>query len=60
MRDVEVQGVNLENVLVINEFLDVFPKELPGLPPKRDIEFCIDLLRNTQPLSILLYYKMLA
>jgi hypothetical protein len=28
-------------VPVVNEFLDVFPKELPGMPPDRDIEFVI-------------------
>ena len=58
MRDVEVQGVNLENVPVINEFLDVFLKELPRLPPKRDIEFYIELVLNTQPTSIPLYCIM--
>jgi hypothetical protein len=29
---------------VINEFLDVFPDDLPGMPPDRDIEFLIKLL----------------
>jgi hypothetical protein len=29
-------------VPVVNEFLDVFPKELPGMPPNRDIEFVIN------------------
>ena len=28
--------VKLENIRVVQEFLDVFPEELPGLPPKRD------------------------
>ena len=52
VRDVEVQGVDFENVPVVNEFSDVFPEELPGLLPERDIEFCIDLVPNTQPISI--------
>jgi hypothetical protein len=30
-------------VPVVNEFLDVFPKDLPGMPPDRDIEFVIEL-----------------
>jgi hypothetical protein len=30
-------------VPVVNEFLDVFPEELLGMPPDRDIEFVIDL-----------------
>jgi hypothetical protein len=34
-------------VPVVNEFLDVFPKELPGMPPDRDIEFVIELKPGT-------------
>jgi hypothetical protein len=37
-------------VPVVNEFPDVFPKELPGLPPNRDIEFVIDLKPDTTPI----------
>jgi hypothetical protein len=34
-------------VLVVNEFPNVFPKELPGMPPDRDIEFVIELKPGT-------------
>jgi hypothetical protein len=34
-------------VPVVNEFLDVFPEELPGMPPDRDIEFVIELKPGT-------------
>jgi hypothetical protein len=37
-------------VPVVNEFLDVFPKELPGIPPDRDIEFLIELKPGTTPI----------
>ncbi len=38
---------------LLNEFLDVFPKELPhGLPPKRNIDHHIDLIPGTSPVSI--------
>jgi hypothetical protein len=37
-------------VPVVNEFLDVFPKELPGMPPDRDIEFVIELKPGTAPI----------
>jgi hypothetical protein len=37
-------------VPVVNEFPDVFPKELPGMPPDRDIEFVIDLMPHTAPI----------
>ena len=35
----------------MNEYLDVFPKELPGMPPDRDIEFIIELLPGTAPIA---------
>ena len=34
-----MQAKSLEEVPVVNEYLDVFPEELPGMPPDRDIEF---------------------
>jgi hypothetical protein len=36
---------------VINEFLDIFPDDLPGMPPDRDIEFLIKLLPETAPIA---------
>jgi hypothetical protein len=37
-------------VPMVNEFLDVFPKELLGMPPDRDIEFVIELKPGTPPI----------
>jgi hypothetical protein len=37
-------------VLVVNEFPDVFPEDLPGVPPNRDIEFLIELKPSTAPI----------
>ncbi|GKG16577.1 putative reverse transcriptase domain-containing protein, partial [Tanacetum coccineum] len=34
----------LENVPIIQDFLEVFPEDLPGLPPTRQVEFQIDLM----------------
>ncbi|KAL5560704.1 hypothetical protein UlMin_036915 [Ulmus minor] len=39
-------------IMVVDEYPDVFPDELPGLPPEREIEFCIDLIPGTSPISI--------
>src|SRR5438105_3111957 len=39
----------LEEIPVVNEYPDVFPKELPGLPPERAVEFSIELLPGTAP-----------
>ncbi|XP_021744407.1 uncharacterized protein LOC110710423 [Chenopodium quinoa] len=40
-----------ENIYVVNEFLDVFPKEIPGMPPKWAIDFTIELVLGTTPIS---------
>jgi hypothetical protein len=37
-------------VPVVNEFPDVFPEELPGMPSHRDIEFMIELKPGTAPI----------
>jgi hypothetical protein len=37
-------------VPAVNEFPDVFPEELPGMPPDRDIEFVIELKPGTTPI----------
>ncbi|CAL1382131.1 unnamed protein product [Linum trigynum] len=41
-----------ENVPVVKEFLDVFPSELPGLPPEREIDFTIELIPGIAPISV--------
>jgi hypothetical protein len=41
----------LEEIRVVQEYLDVFSKEMPSLPPDRDIEFIIELLPGTPPIS---------
>jgi hypothetical protein len=38
-----IAAQNLEDIPVAYEFLDVFPKDLPGMPPDRDVEFIIEL-----------------
>jgi hypothetical protein len=42
----------LEEIRVVQEYLDVFPEDLPGMPPDHDIEFVIELLRGTPPISM--------
>ena len=36
---------------VVKDYPNVFPEELPGMPPDRDIEFLIKLLPGTRPIS---------
>jgi hypothetical protein len=42
---------NLEDIRVVCEFPDVFPEDLPGMPPDRDVEFTIELQSGTTPIS---------
>ncbi|KAK1677216.1 hypothetical protein QYE76_038064 [Lolium multiflorum] len=46
-----MKEAKLEDIPVVNEFQDVFPKELPGMPPDREIEFTIDLIPGTAPIA---------
>jgi hypothetical protein len=41
----------LKKIPVVREYADVFPDELPGMPPDRDIEFAIELQPGTAPIS---------
>ncbi|XP_071926051.1 uncharacterized protein [Coffea arabica] len=43
--------LNVEDVPVVGEYSDVFPDELVNLPPQREIEFEINLLPGTSPIS---------
>ncbi|XP_068328299.1 uncharacterized protein [Pyrus communis] len=46
---------SVKDVRVVRLFLDVFPDDLPGLPPDRDVEFTIDLLPGANPISLTPY-----
>ncbi|XP_049392021.1 uncharacterized protein LOC125856500 [Solanum stenotomum] len=48
----EKQMVTFHSVPVVNEYPYVFPNELPGLPPIREIDFGIGVDLGTQPISI--------
>ena len=47
----EGSGSNLSDILMVHKFLDVFFQELPRIPPIKEIEFSIDLVSNTRPIS---------
>jgi hypothetical protein len=42
-----LNGVSIEDVPIVKEYPDVFPEELPEMPPDRDVEFIIDLMSGT-------------
>ena len=45
------KDVKLEDIPIVRDFPDVFPEELHGLPPKREVEFTIELVSGTTPIS---------
>ncbi|GKE25829.1 putative reverse transcriptase domain-containing protein [Tanacetum coccineum] len=47
----ESRKKRLEDVPVIRDFPEVFPKDLPGLPPHRQVEFRIDLIHGAAPVA---------
>lgn len=55
MIDTKVSELKLESVPTVNDFADVFPVELLGLPPIREIDFTIELVQRTSPVSISSY-----
>ena len=46
-----LEGVKLEEIPVVCNYADVFPDDLPGMPPDQDIEFVIKLQPGTAPIS---------
>ena len=49
--DSKREQVNLENIPVIREFPDVFPEELLGVPPEREVDLSIEVVQGTTPIS---------
>ncbi|PKA51095.1 RNA-directed DNA polymerase like [Apostasia shenzhenica] len=49
--NIKDKTIEVQNVPVINEYSDVFPENLSGLLPNREIEFAIDLILGTEPIS---------
>ena len=43
--------LKFDDIPILQEFLDVFSKEIPGLPPKRDLDFMIELVPGVVPNS---------
>ena len=49
--DSKREQVNLENILVIREFPDVFPGKLSGVPPEQEVDLSIEVVQGTTPIS---------
>nr|GFC08348.1 putative reverse transcriptase domain-containing protein [Tanacetum cinerariifolium] len=51
LKTMKVNESKLEDIPVVREFPDVFPKDLSGLPPSREVEFRIDLIHSAMPVA---------
>ncbi|KAI3686867.1 hypothetical protein L1987_80556 [Smallanthus sonchifolius] len=49
--DTKDKGKKLQDILIIRDFPKVFPEDLPGLPPPRQVEFRIDLVPGATPVA---------
>ena len=55
MRDINKSSVGVGDVPVVWEFPNIFPEELASLPPKREVEFCIELILGTSSIAKVSY-----
>ncbi|KAL4368219.1 hypothetical protein GQ457_05G024210 [Hibiscus cannabinus] len=53
--DTQSSKVDIGSIPTVRDFPDVFPEELPGLPPNREVKFGIDVLPGTEPVSMAPY-----
>ncbi|XP_074355998.1 uncharacterized protein LOC141695667 [Apium graveolens] len=51
VKDTSKDEPRIEDYPVVREYEDVFPDELPGLPPHREVEFTIELVPGAEPIS---------
>ncbi|GKB08931.1 hypothetical protein Tco_0837243 [Tanacetum coccineum] len=55
LKTMKVNEPKLKDIPVVREFLGIFPEELSGLPPSREVEFRIDLILGAMPVAKLPY-----
>ncbi|WVZ89065.1 hypothetical protein U9M48_035522 [Paspalum notatum var. saurae] len=51
----QMEARHTDGIRIVCDYPDVFPDELPGMPPDRDIEFLIELLPGTAPIAMRQY-----
>nr|GEZ94337.1 putative reverse transcriptase domain-containing protein [Tanacetum cinerariifolium] len=51
LKTMKVNESKLKDIPVVREFPDVFPENLSGLPPSREVEFRIDLIHGAMPVA---------
>src|SRR5256714_6433584 len=53
--DTREQSTRVEDIPVVREFQDIFPEELSGLPPDREVDMSIEVVPGTAPISVTPY-----
>ena len=53
--DTRAAGFSLMDIPLVRDCLDIFPEDLPGLPPPREVEFCTYIAPIANPISKALY-----
>ena len=51
VQEIKEDGPRLEEIPIVREYPEVFPEELPKLPPSRELDFGIELVAGTQSIS---------
>ncbi|GJS30086.1 putative reverse transcriptase domain-containing protein [Tanacetum coccineum] len=51
VRGDRIEEKRLEDIPIVRDFLEVFPKDLPGIPPTQQVEFQIDLIHGAAPVG---------
>ncbi|GJT94523.1 hypothetical protein Tco_1090041 [Tanacetum coccineum] len=51
LKTMKVNEPKLTEIPVVREFHGVFPEDLSGLPPSREVEFCVDLIPRAMPVA---------
>ncbi|XP_076927538.1 uncharacterized protein LOC143591119 [Bidens hawaiensis] len=49
--DTKAEGQKIEDIPIVRDYPEVFPEDLPGLPPQRQVEFRIDLVQDAAPIA---------
>ncbi|GKG15038.1 hypothetical protein Tco_0354638, partial [Tanacetum coccineum] len=49
LMNAKIDELRISDIPVVRDFTDVSPEDLLGLPPQRQVEFCIDLVPRAMP-----------
>ena len=60
VKEVKPEEPKIKDIRAVRDFFDIFPDDLPRLPPTREIKFAIDLTPNTELISRTPYRMALA